>query len=531
MIGQARSNHAPYLALALILHLFLVVSVAYVNDWYDPPFSVGNDLNLHVPYALKLADPRLYSRDPDIGWFGTGVRMRLEQWLFPALLSVLFAVLGGIRPTLIVLSLFLGIVFVIGMYALSFTLSRDPLAGIISAFPASFSYWALSEVSLGFSPAHVLPRNFVVATSPGLLALYLRWRNRKALWVLYALLGLAANVHILAALHIVLILTLSTFLSSRISWSLLARMSVAAIVCLACALPAVMAFLPTLRDVVMVTPEEARAEVARYASVLRPSLAGLLAFAIAFSPFAVLGTLGFRLAHRQAGARWSTWHLYLTTCSIVALLPWVGVLINAYTLSLRQLELLRITRYYYAMSFAPVSALLSHWLRERGRSWVVLASVSLVLTIILSRPQIGWKLGSEGAKLLGPAQETPAENDADLDRLRVGWDWEAFSDLCRWVEASTPVNALFVAPPEWGPFRTYARRGMVTSWKGSGAPERREAYVAVLELYRHPRSEGFSEIARLYDADYAIVAAEFSLPDMDLVFRNDRYAIYQVPES
>jgi hypothetical protein len=72
---------------------------------------------------------------------------------------------------------------------------------------------------------------------------------------------------------------------------------------------------------------------------------------------------------------------------------------------------------------------------------------------------------------------------------------------------------------------------MVMTKKGASTPESYKTYLAVVEAYRDPRAERFAEIIDQNDADYVIVASEWPLPDMGLVYRNGRYAVYEVPGS
>ena len=152
--------------------------------------------------------------------------------------------------------------------------------------------------------------------------------------------------------------------------------------------------------------------------------------------------------------------------------------------------------------------------------------------MVPSRPQLGHVLlVATAPRWIHSAPEVSAQEERGPERLPMVWDWEAFSDLCRWTDANTPIDALFLAPADWDSFWVFARRSIVMTKKGAATPQRYEAYLAVVEAYRDPRAERFAETADQYDADYVIVAAEWSQPDMDLVYRNGRYAIYEVPGS
>lgn len=527
MIWVIVKKHLPYLGLVLVLYVLLALGAAYANNWYEPPFSPSSDLNVHIPIAFKLHDPRLYSTDPVFGSSGWKLHTRLDSLLFPLLLGWLFPILGGIRPVLIVLAFILGLVFVVGIYGLTYYLSGDFLAGVIAAFLASLDYPALGGVQLGFAPASVLPRNFVVAVSPIIVVLFLRWRDGKSLWVLYASLGLMTIFHVLAPLHLVLILTLALIAISTLSWSSLKTVLVGGIICLICALPSVVTFLPTLNDVVTVTSDEASVVVTRYAFAVRPSWVEILLFGIAFLPFALFGGLGFRRALKRQANRKSVFRVYSILCLIGLLLPWLGQVINAFTLSFTRLEMLRITRYYIVLSFAPVGMLLASWIKRRGRLQFVLVPVVLVVIMALSRPQVGTAVFLKGLEWFGPGQEVPAETEGRDAQLGMVWNWHAFTDLCHWVDLNTPVEALFLAPTDWNPFRVYARRGLVVSWKGTEWPGWAERYAMVQSLYDCPDAGAFVETATAYAVDYVVVMRELALPGLELAYENDYYAVYK----
>jgi hypothetical protein len=189
--------------------------------------------------------------------------------------------------------------------------------------------------------------------------------------------------------------------------------------------------------------------------------------------------------------------------------------------------MLRITRYYIVLSFAPVGMLLASWIKRRGRLQFVLVPVVLVVIMALSRPQVGTAVFLKGLEWFGPGQEVPAETEGRDAQLGMVWNWHAFTDLCHWVDLNTPVEALFLAPTDWNPFRVYARRGLVVSWKGTEWPGWAERYAMVQSLYDCPDAGAFVETATAYAVDYVVVMRELTLPGLELAYENDYYAVYK----
>ncbi|HEY0483457.1 MAG TPA: DUF6798 domain-containing protein [Kofleriaceae bacterium] len=116
--------------------------------------------------------------------------------------------------------------------------------------------------------------------------------------------------------------------------------------------------------------------------------------------------------------------------------------------------------------------------------------------------------------------------------------------LARWVRASTPTDALFVAPPDLMRFRLHARRAVIADTK---SPPLRPDYLVqwyrrlcamvdrpdvathedVEQLYHQLAPEQLERIARTFGADYIVVAAAMRMPGTP-VYANPDFAVYRV---
>lgn len=118
-------------------------------------------------------------------------------------------------------------------------------------------------------------------------------------------------------------------------------------------------------------------------------------------------------------------------------------------------------------------------------------------------------------------------------------DDEQYLQVCRWVQHNTPVDAVFIVPPQEQSFRLHARRAIVINFKGvpqlnGEIPEWRDRLQAVLDLpdltvlqrptfdaaldaiqdrYNDLNGQHLQRVAHLYDADYILV--QRPLPDLD----------------
>jgi hypothetical protein len=135
--------------------------------------------------------------------------------------------------------------------------------------------------------------------------------------------------------------------------------------------------------------------------------------------------------------------------------------------------------------------------------------------------------------------------------------------VCEWARANTPVDAVFVVPPDEESFRLYGRRAIVVNFKGvpqlsAELPEWRDRLLAVLDLgstrdlLALPRPMGQTllairnryeqvppghlvGVARRYGARYVVSTRKIEPPPrgVTLAFdRNGRYFLYDLsPEA
>lgn len=140
-----------------------------------------------------------------------------------------------------------------------------------------------------------------------------------------------------------------------------------------------------------------------------------------------------------------------------------------------------------------------------------------------------------------------------LQSLWLPTDDAPYLALCDWVRRSTPVDALFLVPPDEQAFRLAARRAIVVNFKGvpqlSGElPEWRRRLEAVLDmdLLELPRGmhatlaairqrydalppQHLAHVARQFDADYVITTHRVPTWDTALLHISGPYHLYARP--
>ncbi|HEX7837435.1 MAG TPA: DUF6798 domain-containing protein [Kofleriaceae bacterium] len=112
------------------------------------------------------------------------------------------------------------------------------------------------------------------------------------------------------------------------------------------------------------------------------------------------------------------------------------------------------------------------------------------------------------------------------------------------MRASTPIDALFVAPPELMRFRLLARRAVIADTK---SPPLRPDYLVqwyrrlcamvertdvatheeVEQLYHRLSPEQLDRVARAFGADYIVITPDMHMPGAP-VYGNAEFSVYRV---
>lgn len=178
--------------------------------------------------------------------------------------------------------------------------------------------------------------------------------------------------------------------------------------------------------------------------------------------------------------------------------------------------------------------------RPQVAAW---SQMALLLAAVI--PLLTWNYEQQQLPLPGSVRQTWQQEDeprsAESTRQRF-LDWRA---ACAWVEANTPVDAIFVTPRRQQTFKWYASRAEVVSLKdipqdARGLVEWRRRMndiftPAVNRLgLAALTDQQIVELANRYGADYVIVddfarASQLQrvYPTADAV--NDTFAIYRIP--
>lgn len=119
-----------------------------------------------------------------------------------------------------------------------------------------------------------------------------------------------------------------------------------------------------------------------------------------------------------------------------------------------------------------------------------------------------------------------------LFNLDTFGDWH---QVQLWAKTNTPVEAVFLVPPQWSGFRSFSERGIVADAKDGGvifySPEYAKNWqskMSSLENYQQFSAEKFISLRSLYYFDYLIVTAKHQFLPFTLVFQNQGFSVYRL---
>jgi hypothetical protein len=192
-------------------------------------------------------------------------------------------------------------------------------------------------------------------------------------------------------------------------------------------------------------------------------------------------------------------------------------------------RLLRVYWFRSADVMVPlVAALDLAWRAQHARraTWAWVGLVGLVAALV------AWQPG-EFAAVRGWNLRPRAEKPGKV------LDYEAWQDVCQWVNEHTPREALFLTPRSNQTFKWRAERAEVATWKD--VPQDAAGLIAwrarIEDLYWIAEEERMAETAadlpvervreqaERYRAQYVIADVEPELP-LKRAYSNDRYVVY-----
>jgi len=449
-----------------------------------------SDESLLLPIALRQAHPSLYAGD---SWLATtaGVFSVPYSWIVATLLSFIDDPVVAMR----VLSIPAHVVLLAGTWRLVERIA-DRHAAVVATLLV-----ALPPCSpLVFAPGAALPRDLVFAALPWLVLALLDATRTRGI-VVFAALGVLANLHPLTALHFAVLCLGCGLLVDRTMRGLV-ETTIRGLAFAVGAAPYVVQYLGRPIAVGDVDPTV-------YAWRL-PGMAGesVGAWALRMEPLLWM-TLAAEIALIVARRRGFAPPRPVLAGFVVAFVVAAGgPTLGRFVPPLRALQFGRFERIADFFSLVVFASCVAALLRTRAFVAAVAASAVYAASLVQgcafddSAPHgpIA-RLGRLVDRRKGVPPTTPAPEDllrrADVVDPTSPTNREAFLAVCRFAREKTPEDARFLVPPEqWAPFRVYARRGVVVTRKEGGAAlsflgakgmDWYRSYASAVATYAHDR--------------------------------------------
>ncbi|MCG3134618.1 MAG: hypothetical protein HMLKMBBP_01932 [Planctomycetes bacterium] len=509
-----------------------------------------SDEALLVPIAMRHADPSLFAGDR---WLDATAPI-FSTW-YSALLSAATRLAGEPTAALAALSLLRSVVHLAGIWRLAAAWTGGRAAEP-AGFAAALASAVLPEVAVrtdwGPGAGTALPRDVVLAALPWAALLLLGDGTRapalRRTGVVFAALGVAANVHPLTAAHVALLVG-SGALVLHAEFRRPASMAVAAAGFAAGAAPYLVRFAGLERgegvaDRVVWTwhlqtmAGEIPTEVA--AKMEAPLLA------------AVAAALGWRAASRGGAPASRTASSLVWFAVVIAAVG--GILPHAAEWT-SQLLLGRFHRIASILALAWVVAAAARLAAQDRRAAAALCASSLLVAsaspFVTSRIAGGKArpLATIPARMLerrlgiSSGRPWPADlphRDGAADPSAPG-ERPAFLAVCAFAAKETSPGDSFLVPPEtWAPFRAHAARGAAVTRKEGGAAlsylgargmDWYRDYRDAVACYKDGDAAAWRALAAKHRATWAVTDRGTAAPPWPVAFESGPYRVLRVPEE
>jgi hypothetical protein len=529
-VAREKRNPTPWYAhIGLVL---LVAILAFVVNQLPlvlspRPLSLGAEGEgpFHIAIEMKLRDPSLFSKDVGLEELIMPSRPLTDRWIHHTVISlgdVLFD--GNLTLSNIVIFWMYYLLFITGCYILGTYVLGSSWGGwlfaIASIVPSRglFDWWGMVY------GGGVIPHVLILTIVPWFVWGFLKWASHPwYLLALFSLLGLSANVYALQPLYLFIVL-FAVALTDKPGWKWSLTWALAFCVT---ALPAIYAAAKLMyaRPGSMDSSSEALVNmllVRHYGyATFRPWLTTIKG--IVRSPIWLFLAV-------SAGALWLKRKLghpspadsRLTRFAIVTLALVLAWMIAArFTLEVVPLLIYRASSFLYMPAYLGSLWLVLHWIHRRSPGSIIAGLV--VLCLILSNGVRQTALYS-AAEDQGPIQTS-----------------QEFYQLCDWAR-TTPMESLFMISPtgyHFFTFRVYAERAVTMHYvlgeTAISVPQNAHLYWDmtndVERAYTSRDPATFVDIAHKYQVDYIIDTDVHHPLDLSIVFHNDMFIVYAVPDK
>lgn len=504
----------------LIYILSFCASFAFENG-FNPPFPSGSDLCVHVPMALQLKDPSLYSPHDEF--------IKNYKAFFPTFYWRALALFPNIRIALLTGSVMLSLIFLLGVYGFIFSLTRSYSLAVFFSLLSIKSWPALNTLQWGgIWPEMVLPRTLVMVFSP---LLFLGMYYFKAFWqsaILALIIGILFHAHPMAS-HLFVLWIVALFCREEKPPLLKFALKSSALFAFF-----LLGALPSLKGVLLLSFGKYLGHAAGVSQVsvvperslhfLQFDAATILAFLFNLVPLASVAVMGFLKSEGGPVRRMVAGQIVAIVVFSVGFLT-VGQINPRWSFG----EFPRMSIYLYPLCFFFAAKWLMALRIQRPKPfWILLMILAM-------------HHGSTYAAISQVFFPGTAVASAFAKEPRAKWMSQEFLDLCAFAKEKTAKDSVYLVPPGedvpkgFDLFRVYAVRSIVVHWKGIYSDRDWALFVRTRDAYRKRSASELLKIAQDYGAEYVVVPSvmeevllEADLGNKPLVYRNISYSLVKV---
>lgn len=511
-------KHWKFLLFAIILGLIIQLGIKYYTGVLKTAHG-NSDMNVLLALQEKMNDPSLFAKDHFF--------LEIEK-IYPRVANLVQAFVLrflGRYWSVIFLSAFLLVVFMVGNYLLSYFIFKDKKIAFLTALFVSYGHKAVNGAFWGIKLGSVMTQYFVIPLVPFILLFFLKCRtNFLRTLALFFFIGLLANVHFLAMMSLAGILLFTLLMSDKFYLRAAAEKSLYLAAFVIGTLPYLLSALSISQGILPL-------------NVLQYRLYRVFDFPIAenFANLILptsLGICGFILKKKTQ----TDYALRNFLCATFVFV-FGGTLLSFIFTKLLLLQFYRFSIYFY-LPLLPYAAyfLLNLFMKRNFKFKLLLITTTIFLVIppaILIQhffPKI-----SETA-VISFRQRNPLEAVDKQLFVQIGQDWKSFIDLTDWLQKNTAKDdILLVFPFDGSAVRAFAKRAIVVSWKDGGAlllaqtplvKEWYDTYNEVIQLYLTNSTDNFLKTAKKYNAKYIVVDKTKNRLDLPILYTNKRFIVY-----
>jgi len=509
------------------LFLLLIIFLLFVYFWITFPDFVGNNRNasLKLPLVLKYIDNGLYQKDFEIdNYYSNYPRVAIWIW------ANLYIFSGDFKPVFGLLFLILSIIFLSGLYVLTFKLTGSSFCSLLMVFLSIperqilgvEQLWGLSIFSRDpFSNA------MLFSLTPWLFYVFIsNCKNRKIISVLFFILALLAHFDSLISIHLFILITIVAFIiEKRISkWIKIIYIPVCSFI------------IGTIPYLILNFSYIKDGNFPFGSNIPDINNVPLLSSRLLFDIIPILIIAIFICLQYPKEKISLEEKLILGLLILSIIIPLISLFLNEF-IFWKAFKFNEISRYFYMTSLIFVSFYLGHTIKSRSGYHKFLPI--LVVLILLFPATYIHPVRSYFEFLIGKqVVSVSPERASSIPQQEI----KDFLEMCVFCLEKTGKDSIFLINPSYSySFRLYAKRSMVISadykmhknFSKSLYEKWHDLFNEVNLLYGNPSTSQIKEFARNHKIDYVIIGKSSNTlmlensKDLDMVFSNQRYLVIQ----